>query len=74
MVHQELGAKQGLVAARSRLPKRELTIPRLELVAAHMVVNLAVNTQEALTGFPVNSVHCWTDSSVVLHWIKGDGD
>lgn len=74
VVDQASGTNQGLVAARSRLPKRELTIPRLELVAAHMAVNLATNAKEALTGFPVTSTHCWSDSSAVLHWITGNGD
>ena len=34
---------QGVVAVRSRLPKPDLTIPGLELVTAHMAVNLATN-------------------------------
>ena len=74
VVEQASGTNQGLVAARSRLPKRGLTIPRLELVAAHMAVNLASNVKEALVGFPVASVQCWSDSSVVLHWITGNGE
>lgn len=39
-----------------------------------MAANLVVNVREALTGFPVESSHCWTDSSVVLHWLKRNGD
>ena len=74
VVEQRSGHNQGLVAARSRLPKRGLTIPRLELVAAHMAVNLALNAKKALTGYPVETVHCWSDSSVVLHWITGGGE
>ena len=27
----------------------------------------------ALAGFPVNSVVSWSDSSVALHWVKGNG-
>ena len=41
VVRQERGTTQGLVCAKSRLAKRNLTIPRLELVAGHMAVNLA---------------------------------
>ena len=74
VVEQRSGSNQGLVAARSRLPKRGLTIPRLELVAAHMAINLASNVKEALIGFPVTKVQCWSDSSVVLHWITGHGE
>ena len=39
-----------------------------------MAVNLVDNVREALTGFPVKKVCCWLDSSVALHWIKGNGD
>ena len=74
VVEQDSGTNQGLVAARSRLPKRGVTIPRLELVAAHMPVNLASNVKEALIRFPVTKVQCWSDSSVVLHWITGGGE
>jgi hypothetical protein len=44
------------------------------LVAAHMAANLVVNVSEVLNGFPVESSYCWSDSTVVLHWIKGNGD
>ncbi|XP_068704663.1 uncharacterized protein [Montipora foliosa] len=72
--HQPSGISQGLVAAKSRLAKKGLTIPRLELVAGHMATNLVHNLKQALQGFPVTSVHCWLDSSVALHWIKGGGE
>jgi hypothetical protein len=48
IVHQPSGVSQGLVAAKSRLAKRGLTIPRLELVSAHMAANLVGNVQRAL--------------------------
>ena len=74
VVEQETGVKQGVVAAKARLPKQELSIPRLELVAGHMAVNLLSNVHDALTGFPVHSLNAWLDSTVALHWIKGPGD
>ena len=51
-----------------------MTIPRLELVSAHMAVNLVNNVQEALEGFSVNDVYCWLDSTMALYWIKGAGE
>ena len=51
-----------------------ITTPRLELVAAHMTVNLLTNVRDALTGFPVNSLTGWLDSSVALYWIEGGGE
>lgn len=48
VVEQDNGTTQGLVCAKSRLAKQSLTIPRLELVAAHMVTNLAVNAERVI--------------------------
>ena len=45
VIRQASGTSQGLIAARSRLSKQGLTIPRLELVAGHMAVNLADNVR-----------------------------
>ncbi|CAB4040213.1 Hypothetical predicted protein [Paramuricea clavata] len=69
VVRQPSGTTQGLVAAKSRLAKQGLTIPRLELVAAHMAANVVDNLRRALEGFPVVSVHGWTDSTVALDWM-----
>ena len=74
VVRQDSGTTQGLVAAKARLAKQRLTIPRLELVAGHMAVNSVDNIRHVLDGFPVTSVHCWLDSSVGLHWIRGNGE
>ena len=73
VVRQERGTTQGLVCATSRLAKRNLTIPRLELVAGHIAVNLATNVKSAFDAYPV-SVHCWLDSTVALYWINGQGE
>lgn len=73
VVNQESGSNQGLVAARARLSKRGLTIPRLELVSGHMAVNLLVNVASALDGFPLTEKYCWLDSTVALHWIRSPG-
>ena len=74
VVTQPSGVTQGIVAAKARLAKQGLTIPRLELVACHMATNLANNVKEALEGYPVDQVYCWSDSTVALHWIRGEGD
>eukprot|EP00794_Sanderia_malayensis_P016265 gene16265-biopygen13818 len=74
VVYQKSGISQGLIAARSRLAKKGLTIPRLELVSAHMAANLAQNIIDALEGFPIQQVTGWLDSTVALHWIRGDGN
>ena len=48
VVKQPSGTTQQLVTVKSRLAKRSLTLPRLELVAAHMAANLAVNVSNPL--------------------------
>ena len=73
-VEQRSGMNQGLVTAKSRLSKKGLTIPRLELVSGHMATNLVCNVKEALEGFPVRKVYGWLDSTVALHWIRGNGE
>ena len=40
VVYQESGIDQGLLAAKARLAKKGLTMPRLELISAHMAANL----------------------------------
>ena len=73
VVSQPSGDSVVLVAAKSRLAKQGVTIPRLELVSGHMATNLIVNVKESLEGSPVGEMFCWLDSSVALHWIKGSG-
>lgn len=74
VVRQRSGVSQGLLTAKSRLAKLGLTIPRFELVAGRMAVNLVQNVREAIKGFPVTGVYCWLDSTVALHWIRGNGE
>ena len=74
VVKQRSGVNTGLVAAKARLAKQGLTIPRLELVSAHMATNLINNVCCALEGFPVKQSFGWLDSTVALHWVKGGGE
>ena len=51
---------QGLIAAKYRLAKKSLMIPRLELMSGHMAVNLSTNVQAALEGFNmIEDKQCW---------------
>ena len=70
---QESGVNVGLVAAKARLAKQDLTIPRLELVSAHMAAILVSNIQQAIDDVPVISVFGWLDSTVALQWLRGGG-
>ena len=55
VIRQASGTNHGLIAARSRLSKQGLTIPRLELVPGHMAMNLLANVRDALDGLPISS-------------------
>ena len=66
--------QQNIIASKSRLAKQKLSIPRLELVAAHMTANLADNIKTALTNLNFRNVFGWTDSTVVLHWLEKNGN
>ena len=73
VVNQLLAISQGLVASKSRISKRDLTIPRLELVSIHMACNLISNVKSALKNQNVRSVTGWIDSTVVLYWLNRQG-
>ena len=47
---------QCLVDAKARLAKQGLTIPRLELVAAHMATNLVTKVKNVLEGLPIENI------------------
>ena len=73
IVYQNSGSNVGLLVAKSRLAKKDLSIPRLELVAGHLVANMLESTTKALTGISISGSYAWLDSSVALYWIKGKG-
>ena len=73
VVRQQSGTTQRLVAAKGRLAKQGLTVPRLELISAHMATNLVTNLQNTLTDLINPRVYAWLDSTVALHWILGNG-
>ena len=45
VVDQLKGKSQGLLTSKSRLSKKNFTIPRLELIAAHLATNLLSNAK-----------------------------
>ena len=73
VVEQDQATTQGLLCAKARLAKQNLTIPRLKLVAGYMAVNLVTNVEAAIGVEKVTEVHCWLDSTVALYWINGQG-
>ena len=73
VVSQPSKVIQGLVATKSRLSKKDITISRLELIATGIAANLATNIKAALKYLNIRLVTGWTDSTVVLHWLRDQG-
>ena len=63
-----------LICSKSRIvPLKGDTIPRLELTAALMLAMLMSAVHNALkTSIEIHAIHCWTDSQVVLNWIRSE--
>ena len=65
------GWRSVLVASKVTIP--DMSIPRLQLLAALISARLLSSVKEALQPvICINGVYCWTDSKCVLYWIKSD--
>ena len=64
-VYEDTSTEVKLVTAKMRVaPLKRLSIPRLELCAAQLLLDV---TRRALS-IPLKDVCCWTDSTIVLAW------
>ena len=59
---------QAMAKSRFAPTKKKLTLPELERMAALTAARLASHLQEQLQ---VMRVTLWSDSQIVLHWLKG---
>ena len=74
IVHVDGAISSSLVTSKSRVApvKPSTTIPRLELMGTLLLSKLIVRVEKELSSVVrIDSIHCWTDSMVVLHWIVG---
>ena len=66
-------SRVSLVISRARVaPLKKITLPRLELLGALLVARLLVFVQRALELPAEVPYSCFTDSTIVLGWIKAD--
>ena len=65
-----------LIASKTRVaPIKELTIPRLELMAARILAQLMHAVKKALeTEYSFEGIRYWTDSKTTLCWIRNTAD
>ncbi|CAB4033655.1 Hypothetical predicted protein, partial [Paramuricea clavata] len=66
VIEHSSGIVKGLLTSKSRIAKRNTSIPRLELVRGQMAANMAKNLVAALRRWPIASVTVWMDSLVAL--------
>jgi len=68
----DAGFVSKMLISKSRVcPLVAVTIPRLELMAASISVELASRICSVLE-LPLSCVYFWTDSQIVLHWVRGN--
>ncbi|XP_071578811.1 uncharacterized protein [Temnothorax nylanderi] len=61
-----------LLCSKSRVaPIKPMSIARMELCGAVLLARLMIDTQENLR-VPIDGMYAWSDSKVVLWWIRGD--
>lgn len=77
VVYFRMGCTDGttqiaLVSSKTKVaPIKRLTIPRLELCGAQLLAHLLQHVRLVL-GIPLDGCYAWTDSTIVLHWLKGN--
>ncbi|XP_018395293.1 PREDICTED: uncharacterized protein LOC108773843 [Cyphomyrmex costatus] len=61
-----------VLCSKSRIaPIKTVSLPRLELCGAVLLARLLVVVRTAIQ-VPIENVRAWSDSEIVLYWIKGD--
>ena len=72
MTHSQGKTHVSLVSSKTKVaPIKRLTIPRLELCGAYLLAKLLEHVRLTLS-IPIESIHAWTDSTIVIHWLDGD--
>ena len=66
------GTSTSFVIAKARVsPLKPLTLPKLELMGAVIAAQLFTVIHNSIPD-TISSVHMWSDSQIVLHWLSSD--
>ena len=65
-VKQPERSSQELLDSNSHLPKKDLSVPKLDLAAADMTANILENKTAALHRHQIKSCYGWSESMTVL--------
>ena len=71
ITYSDGNTEQNLLVAKSRIAPKDVSIPRLELVAAHMLAKLMNHVQKTLC--ITSEVDLWSDSMTTLYWLASKG-
>ncbi|GBO31187.1 hypothetical protein AVEN_119794-1 [Araneus ventricosus] len=71
-VVKDCNVEVNLLVSKSRVaPLTKITMPRLELLGALLAARLASKVKAIVDLQRPSKVFFWTDSKIILHWIKG---
>ena len=72
-IYLKCGPETSFVMAKSRVkPLKNITLPRLELLAAVVAAKLTSFVKATFATLQIDKIILWCDSQIVLHWIHSD--
>ena len=74
IANQASGVNQGLLTSKSRLIKKNTTIPRFELISCYIASILLNDAKKSLKRVRSRNCYVWAEKTVALHWISTGKD